>query len=187
MKKTDRILQFLAECKGPQTTSEVAAGIDEADDTKGVGGLLSYLAGQRGFVAGARASDTSPEKAWTITAAGRQWFDELAEECDAAEPAKKIVHEAARAKATKARIERAADPEKLAPLPRKKPKPAPPVLQPTAIVEQTPLPPAIGRQIAIRDDGAVLLLEGDLVVTTLVPEDALRIARVIQTLSGVRA
>lgn len=194
VKKTDAILQFLSGCDTPQATSEIAAGIGEADDTKGVGSLLSYLAGQRGFVAGERVGESSAEKSWTITAAGRQWFDDLQDEQTMGgrqpDSARRIVAKRAR--------EKASDPEKIAPkkkanvarsprgkLQRKTAEVQQPAAQPDPaaaliVVERTT--PA--RQIAVRDDGAVLVLEGGQIVSTLLPEDAQRIALVVNRLSG---
>lgn len=54
-----------------------------------------------------------------------------------------------------------------------------------ATVESTPLAPITGRAIAVREDGAILVLDGDAVVSTLVPDDARRIAAVVNRMMGV--
>lgn len=117
MKKTDAILQHLASLDAgvAERTSEIAAAIGEVDGAKNVGALLCYLK-TKGRVR-AQPSDNG-ENAWSITAAGRKWFEELMEE--AGEAPAPIIRESTRAKAAKARRERVADPEPPAPAPPKK-------------------------------------------------------------------
>jgi hypothetical protein len=167
MKKTDAILQFLAQCDGPQTTSAIAAAIDDPDGVSRVSALLTYLAGLRRITKG---EQIGRENAWSITDEGRAWFGDVQDEAGenvGSAPAPRKVVKAAR---LPAKVQR-----KTA-----KAKPAAAV----AFVEPTPLPPANGRQLAVRDDGAILLIEDDVVVTTLIPEDALRIAKVIERLAA---
>jgi hypothetical protein len=185
MKKTDAILQYLDGCTQPQSTSEIAAGIDQADDSKNVSSLLAYLK-THGRVQTVDKGAGGAESTWQITATGRTWFTELTEEATQTAKPAKAIHEATRAKVAKKAREKAADPEKLAPLPRKKLQRTAAVLQTLDTVELTPPAPIRGRAIAVREDGAVLVIEDDVVITTLIPEDALRIASVVQRLQSGR-
>lgn len=171
MKKTDAILQFLDDCEEAQSTSEVAAGIDQADDTKSVGSLLSYLKAQ-GRVRTAVNGSGGVESTWLISAAGKEWFADLKDEAAGDSKPAKVVHQA------QPKVQR-----KTA-----KVQPAKRVERVTGTVEPPALPAVNGaRQIAVRDDGAVLVLEHDVVVTTLHPDDARRIALVVQRLLGAPA
>jgi hypothetical protein len=172
MKKTEAILQFLDGCEDAQTTSDVAAGIGEADDAKNVSCLLFYLK-KTGRVETVAAGTAGVESTWSITPVGREWFAELKDELGdevAAVAARKVVAKKMREKAKAPKLQRTAA----------KAQPAAAVVA----IDQTPLPPAVGRQIAVRDDGAILLIEDDVVITTLIPEDALRISKVIERLAA---
>jgi hypothetical protein len=195
-RKTDLILQHLSGLDEPASLGDIAAAIGE-DDKGGsarTGALLSYLQG-KGFVLreGERGSG-----GWRITSGGRAWIEELtgeldtapAAEADAPKPARKAkpVREAVRQKVARRKRAQAADPEGLAPLPRRKVQRHAAEVQPlTGVVELTPPAPINGRAIAVREDGAVLVLERDQVVTTLLPEDARRIASVVNRLIGAPA
>jgi hypothetical protein len=186
MKKTDRILQSLADAEAPLLTSDLAAAIDDADGPSRVNALLNYLAGHGKVERTNADAGRTAEASWRITKDGRDWLAEVVDDAPA-EPTGKLVHEAKRQKVAKSRRDKAADPEKLAPLPRRKVQRTAAVSQPAAAVELIPPAPINGRAIAVREDGAVLVLEHDVVVTTLVPEDARRIALVVNRLMGASA
>lgn len=167
MKKTDRILQYLDGIDGPLPgAADIAAAIDDADGIDRTKALLTYLAGH-GKVE--KITD-GRDVAWRITEAGREALAEATEDAPAA-PAKKVVHRA--------------PPQRVAKKPARKLQRAAAVLQPVATVESTPLAPITGRAIAVREDGAILVLDGDAVVSTLVPDDARRIAAVVNRMMGV--
>ena len=173
MRKTDLILQHLSSTGDAQTTSAIAAAIDDADGASRVSALLTYLSGLGRVEKG---DQIGRENAWSITAAGAQWLNDLIEEAggeNVSRATRTIVAERTR---TKAKVQR-----KTAKVQRATAK-APPV--PALQVEPTPLAPLNGRAIAVREDGAVLVIEDGVVLTTLVPDDARRIALVVNRLMG---
>jgi hypothetical protein len=205
VRKTDRILQYLDGCSAGAPTGDIAAAIDDADGVDRTKALLTYLGGLGKVERANPDADRGVEAIWRITKEGREALADVADDAPSDSP-RKVVHEAAPPKravkaAKAAKVAKAATPAKVARPAKTKGKPAvkrraPRKLQrrtervrpaPVAVVELTPPAPIVGRAIAIREDGAVLVLEDDVVVTTLIPEDALKIARVIQTLSGARA
>lgn len=174
MKKTDLILQHLSSTDEPQTTSAIAAAIDDADGVSRVSALLTYLSGLGRVEKG---EQIGRENAWSITAAGSQWLNDLIEEAgseNVSQAPRTIVAERTR---TKAKAQR-----RTANMQRKTAKVQP---LPAISVEPTPLTPVNGRAIAVREDGAILVLDGDTVVSTLVPDDARRIAIVVNRMMGV--
>lgn len=181
MRKSDAILQHLAGLDKTASVGDIAAAIGDVEHggTSRVGALLSNLQAKRYVV----REGTRADGGWRITTGGLDALAEATEDAPAPEP-RKVVHEAAAPK------KRAAKSRNVAKSPRRKLQRRTAKVQPeapVAVVELTPPAPIVGRAIAIREDGAVLVLEDDVVVTTLIPEDALKIARVIQTLSGPRA
>jgi hypothetical protein len=191
-RKSDLILQHLAGVDGAATVIDIAAAIgeDDAGAVKRTGALLSYLQG-KGFVQreGERGSSS-----WRITPGGLGWIQELTgEQVETPAAAKarkpKRVREAVRQKVARRKREQAADPEGIAPRPRRKLQRSAAEVQPApaVTVELVPPAPINGRAIAVREDGAVLVLERDQVVTTLHPEDARRIALCVNRLLGVSA
>lgn len=185
MRKSDLILQHLAGIDGTAGVSDIAAAIGDVENggTSRTSALLSNLQKRRYVTREGTRSDGG----WRITPGGCEALAEATEDTppSPSDSPRKVVHEAAPPK--NKRVAKKAKKAKGAKSPRGKLQRRTAKVQPAetsvAVVELA----SIGRSIAIREDGAVLVLEDNAVVTTLIPEDALKIARVIQALSGARA
>lgn len=180
MKKSHRILMALDEATAPMTCDEIAAAIDEPDEGKSVGILMCSLRNNERV---SQVGKDGQKVTWTITEAGREFItDVLSEQQDDA------ASEAAASRRV-LRAERARRDPDGPPPPRRSKKRVPKAsvlndalaqplnCQPGAIV----VGPA-EQSIAVRDDGAVLVLERNKVIATLLPELAMRIAGVVRRL-----
>jgi hypothetical protein len=173
MKKSHAILRALEEAAAPQTPEELAAAIDSPDDGKLVGQLLCALR-KRGH-----AEDVDKRgafKLWSITDAGRQFLTdaggEQQDDATAPPPSRRVIaagrqwreaDSAHHGRATKKKSAGANSHHSA----------APPTTGPA---------PAVGWGIAVRDDGALVVLEGDRCVYTFTPELALRVADLVRRL-----
>lgn len=178
LKRSHRVLQALEEAEHAQTVSELAATIDDLDHVKNVAALL-YNLQYAGRVVKAGQRDNC--FTWNITESGRQFLtDVLAEQQDCGIGG----NGAARRVMAAERQRHDADGP-----------PVPPPMPDALAIAWNPangITPATAAvcnavfngepSIAVREDGALVVLEADRIVYTLSPEFALRIAAVVRRL-----
>jgi hypothetical protein len=179
MKKSHRILMALDEAEAPMTAEELAAAIDEPDEAKTVGVLMCSLRNNERVT---QVGKEGQRVTWSITERGREFItDVLAEQQD----------DAATETAASRRVvyaERARrDPD--GPMPTRSKKRAAKVNGITPVEHAGEMTPTAltavvdGHQyIAIREDGALLIVEDGAVAFTLSSELAMRVAGVVRRL-----
>jgi hypothetical protein len=176
MRKSYAILRALEDATEPQTPDELAAAIDSPDDGKIVGQLLCALRtkGHAHDVDKRGRSNT-----WIITDAGRQFItDVLAEQHDASASAP------AAARRVAAADRKRRDPEGPGPVVWSRRHSGVTNGHAPAAVESLPAVPAPApdHSVAVREDGALIVLEGGRIACAISPELALRIAHLVRRL-----